>query len=273
MQQTKSSHTPTVVYLSHGGGPLPLFGDPGHVELVENLKTIAASIEKPSAIVVVSAHWETKKPTVTVAAKPLLIYDYYGFPEESYAIKYPVSGEPSLANQIASILRAKGIDADLDAERGFDHGLFVPLKIMYPEADIPCVQISLVKGLDPKQHIQIGEALADLQQEGVLIIGSGFSFHNLSAFFTPTTAESRSMNAAFEAWLIDTCTDKNIDEEQRSALLENWEQAPFARYCHPREEHLIPLHLCYGVAKRPCASVFELNIMGQKASTYLWESR
>jgi aromatic ring-opening dioxygenase catalytic subunit (LigB family) len=221
MQQTKSAHIPTVVYLSHGGGPLPLLGDPEHAELVENLKTIAASIEKPTAIVLVSAHWEAEKPTVTAGAMPTLIYDYYGFPEESYAIQYPATGEPRLANKIASLLRAKGIDADLDTERGFDHGLFVPLKIMYPEADIPCVQLSLVKGLDPKEHIQIGEALAELPQEGVLIIGSGFSFHNLSAFFTSTTAESRSMNEAFEAWLIETCTDKNIDEEQRSALLEN----------------------------------------------------
>ncbi len=272
MQKTKSSLSLTVVYLSHGGGPLPLLGDPRHVELVENLKIIAASIEKPSAIVVVSAHWETEKPTVTFGAKPTLLYDYYGFPEESYAIKYPASGEPGLAKKITSILRAKEIDADLDETRGFDHGLFVPLKIMYPEADIPCVQLSLVKGLDPKQHIQIGEALADLQQEGVLIIGSGFSFHNLSAFFTPSTAETRSMNESFEAWLIETCTDKNIDEDQRSARLENWEQAPFARYCHPREEHLLPLQVCYGAAKRPCTTLFKLNIMDKKASAYLWKS-
>ena len=270
MEDLNPPDIPTVLYLSHGGGPLPLLGDKGHMELVENLKTISTLIEKPSAIVVISAHWEENNPTVTSGENPSLIYDYSGFPKHSYEIKYPAKGDPSLASQIHSILNDKGIDAELDGQRGFDHGLFVPLKIMYPNADIPCVQLSLVSSLDPKLHIKMGEALSELKHTGLLIMGSGFSFHNMKAFFGPSTAESQHMNEAFEAWLIATCSNSNIDENERTDKLENWEQAPFARYCHPREEHLLPVHVCYGVAKHACSHVFELNILGKKASMYLW---
>ena len=181
------SANPRVLFLSHGGGPLPLLGDPAHREMVENLQIIAGRIAKPTAILVISAHWEERVATLTSGAKPALIYDYYGFPEKSYEIEYPCPGEPALADQVQRLLTEAGIEARLDAQRGFDHGLFVPLKIMYPEADIPCIQLSLVKGLDPAEHIRIGKALAGLRQEGLLVIGSGFSFHNMKAFFTPDT--------------------------------------------------------------------------------------
>ena len=249
---------------------MPLLGDQGHAELVGHLKSISTLIEKPTAIIVISAHWEEEIPCITYGERPPLIYDYYGFPKESYDIKYPAKGEPNLANGIHSRLSEKGIEARLDKQRGFDHGLFVPLKIMYPDADIPCVQLSLVSSLDPKEHIQIGAALAGIERERLLIIGSGFSFHNLKAFFAPSNPESKHMNASFEAWLVDTCSNLNIDENERMHRLENWEQAPFARYCHPREEHLLPLLVCYGVAQRACSKVFQLNILGKKASTYLW---
>ena len=270
MSQTETKIAPTVLFLSHGGGPLPLLGDEGHSELVENLKSISEIIKRPTAIIVISAHWEEKIPTLTHAEHPHLIYDYGGFPDAAYDIKYPASGNPPLASEISSLLQEKGFEAELDDKRGFDHGLFVPLKIMYPDADIPCIQLSLLNNLDPAVHLKMGEALAELTHENLLIIGSGFSFHNMRAFFTPSTDESRHMNESFEAWLIETCSDNAMDENERYDRLKYWEHAPFARYCHPREEHLLPLHVCYGIAQRAAAKVFEFNILGIKSSAYLW---
>lgn len=270
MSAIQNSNFPTTLFLSHGGGPLPLLGDEGHSEMVAGLRKISAMIRKPEAIVVISAHWEEEQPTLTSGANPPLIYDYYGFPLDSYKIQYPAKGHPLLANSIASLLRGQGVEPALDEQRGFDHGLFVPLKIMFPEADIPCVQLSLVKGLDAKQHIEIGQALVGLDNENLLIIGSGFSFHNMKAFFSPTTAETTALNESFEGWLIDTCSNPEMSESDRRHRLENWEDAPAARYCHPREEHLLPLHVCYGLANRPCKDVFEMNILRKKASAYLW---
>jgi aromatic ring-opening dioxygenase catalytic subunit (LigB family) len=260
----------SILYVSHGGGPLPLLGDESHREMVANLRQVTAQIARPAAIIVISAHWEAGKATITAGANPSLIYDYYGFPKQSYEIQYPVSGEPALARKVLALLKDKGIDAELDDQRGFDHGLFVPLKIMYPEADIPCIQLSLVDSLNPVEHIKLGEALAGLGKENVLVTGSGFSFHNLRAFFAPVTAESQLMNESFERWLIDTCSDRGLDERDRAQRLACWEDAPAARYCHPREEHLLPLHVCYGTAGRACRKAFELNILGRKASAYLW---
>lgn len=176
---------PKALFISHGGGPLPLLGHPGHNEMVTCLRQIAADLPRPAAIVVVSAHWEESVPTITAAANPPLIYDYYGFPSESYEIQYPCPGDPELANDIYRMLSVQGIEARLDASRGFDHGVFVPLKIMYPEADIPCVQLSLVRNLDPLLHIEIGAALQTLVDRNVLVIGSGFSFHSIDEFFLP----------------------------------------------------------------------------------------
>jgi 4,5-DOPA dioxygenase extradiol len=270
MDKIKKNSRPTVLYLSHGAGPMPLLGDDGHKEMIENLKSIAAKIAKPSAIILVSAHWEEVSPTITHGANPSLIYDYYGFPKQAYEIQYPASGDPNLAFMVFSRLSDKGIESILDDKRGFDHGLFVPLKIMYPQADVPCVQLSLVKGLNPGVHIKIGEALSGLEYENLLVIGSGFSFHNMKAFFAPSTTETQSMNESFEQWLIETCSNPKIDEIERTNRLVNWQNAPAARYCHPREEHLLPLHVCYGVAQRACRIFFELNILGKKASVYLW---
>jgi 4,5-DOPA dioxygenase extradiol len=262
----------SVLFLSHGGGPLPLLGDAAHKEMVDCLRTISRKIKKPRAILVVSAHWEADVATVTAAENPPLIYDYYGFPEESYDIQYPCPGEPLLAEQIYESFEAAGITSQLDQQRGFDHGLFVPLKIMYPEADIPCVQLSLINSLDPAVHIKTGQALQNLQYENLLVIGSGFSFHNMKAFFTPETTESKAMNESFEQWLVTTCSSEEIDETERSRRLTQWTAAPGARFCHPREEHLLPLHVCYGIAQTHCSDCFELRILNRKASMYLWQT-
>lgn len=263
--------TPTVLYLSHGGGPLPLLGDAGHREMVSTLNAITAQIQEPSAILVISAHWEEDKPTVTSAAFPALVYDYYGFPEESYHIQYPCAGEPTLAQHVHEALKRAGFDARQDAERGFDHGLFVPLKLMYPDADIPCIQLSLLSSLDAQQHIQLGEAMQSLREENLLVVGSGFSFHNMRAFFAEETDEIRAMNEEFDAWLNDTCLSTGLSEATRQQRLVEWDKAPHARYCHPREEHLLPLQVCYGLAQRPASKAFHCRILGKQASMFLWE--
>lgn len=258
------------LFLSHGGGPMPLLGDAGHQEMVSCLERIASTIPKPDALLVVSAHWEEQVPTITAGKTPPLIYDYYGFPEASYHIQYPCVGDPSMAGEVHALLSSAGIEARLDGTRGFDHGLFVPLKIMYPDANIPCVQLSLVGNLDPAMHIEIGRSLGVLSQNNVLVVGSGFSFHNLRAFFVPGTVESRELNHAFEAWLAETCCSADCSEQERAQRLIHWSDAPGARYCHPREEHLLPLHVCYGVAQAPCTARYGLSIMNKESSMCLW---
>lgn len=249
---------------------MPLLGDAGHREMVSCLQNIAAMIPRPEALVVVSAHWEESLPSITSGISPPLIYDYYGFPEESYSISYPCAGEPALASRIYSLLLDAGIQSTLDEQRGFDHGLFVPLKIMYPEANIPCVQLSLVNTLEPSLHIEIGRALSTLSDDNILVIGSGFSFHNMQAFFRQDTPEHVALNHSFEQWLLQLCSDSALTEADRTQKLVQWADTRGARYCHPREEHLLPLHVCYGVSQSPCTEKFELKIMNKKSSMYLW---
>lgn len=259
-----------VLFISHGGGPMPLLGDPGHREMVDRLTEMAGKLRKPSAILVVSAHWEASVPTITSGANPPLIYDYYGFPPEAYDIEYPCHGEPELARQIHRVLEKAGISAQLDDQRGFDHGLFVPLKLMYPNADIPCVQLSLVNTLDAGTHLAIGRALQALDYENLLVLGSGFSFHNMRAFFAPETPEIQARNQAFEDWLLETCSNPNIEETERAERLVHWDRAPQARFCHPREEHLLPLHVCYGLAGKPCEAHIAATILGKKSGMFYW---
>ncbi len=259
-----------ILFLSHGGGPLPLLGDPDHAQLVAFLAAVGPRLATPAAIVVVSAHWEADYPLVTSGATPPLIYDYYGFPEESYHIQYPAPGHPELASRIRQLLTEQGLPCGREPYRGFDHGLFVPLKLMFPRAQVPCVQLSLVNTLDPALHLQIGEALRPLLADNILLIGSGFSFHNLKAFFAPPTAEGSALNQAFEAWLVDTCGNREVGESTRRERLMAWQQAPGARYCHPREEHLLPLHVCCGAAGRAADETFAVQVLGKQSSAYLW---
>ena len=258
-----------VLFISHGGGPMPLLGDARHTEMISTLQNIASDIRKPDAILVISAHWE--ESVVTITSNPKLIYDYYGFPEQAYQIQYPCAGEHELADKILESFKNNNIDSKLDSERGFDHGLYVPLKIMLPDANIPCVQVSLKNNLNPAEHIQIGKALQNVDCDNLLVIGSGFSFHNMKAFFTPDTKETKLQNSEFEHWLLDTCNNQNIEEIEREQRLVKWQNAPHARYCHPREEHLLPLHVCYGFAQQPASQSFELSILNKKTSMYLWE--
>lgn len=259
-----------LLYISHGGGPMPLLGDPGHQALVDYLSGLPEKIGKPSAILVVSAHWEEAVPTITAGATPPLIYDYYGFPEESYHIAYPCPGEPGLARQVKDVLQGAGIEARLDVQRGFDHGLFVPLKLMYPAADIPCVQLSLVSSLDAEAHLAVGRALQALDYENLLVLGSGFSFHNMKAFFGRPDASADARNDAFQNWLEDTLANRQLPEAERYRRLADWQEAPHARFCHPREEHLLPLHVCYGIAGKACDYHDSVTVLGKRSKMIGW---
>jgi len=261
----------TIAFISHGGGPLPLLGDPGHQEMVEHLNYLAQIIQRPKEILVISAHWESNTFTITSGAKPDIIYDYYGFPNESYQLQYPVSGSPDLASQVHSAIKNQALPATLDADRGFDHGLWVPLTLMYPNADIPCVQLSLHESLDPKLHWQLGKALQDLNRPDRLILGSGFSFHNMKGFFEqPSTKAMQDANSSFETWLTETLLTKPLNAEEQQSRLFDWSSAPGARMSHPREEHLIPLHVCFGAAQRSADEHFAVSILNRQSSTFLW---
>lgn len=269
----ESSDKAYTIYISHGGGPLPLMNDPGHIEMTKNLQHLAKILPKPDAIVIFSAHWESDILEITSAAKPNLIYDYYGFPAETYKIQYPAQGHPALAAQVAQCFSEHQIAHQLNDERGFDHGMFIPLTIMYPEADIPCIQVSINRNLMPSDHINMGKALTTLKQQNILFIGSGFSFHNMRAFMTPPTTETRQYNLDFDQWLNDTMTDNRLNEPDREAKLNNWANAPSARYCHPREEHLLPLHVCYGIAQQPCSHAFQFQVLSHQASAFVWSPK
>jgi 4,5-DOPA dioxygenase extradiol len=269
MDKDTSATGAQIVYLSHGGGPLPLLGDPGHDAMVAFMRQLGSRLRKPDAVLVVSAHWEEPVATVQGGATPPLYYDYYGFPEETYHISYPAPGDPALAGRVTGALDRHGIAAGVDGERGFDHGAFIPLLLMYPEADVPALQLSLLRGLDPQSHLALGAALGDLRDENILVLGSGFSFHNMMAFDWRATGAPDPLNDAFQDWLIETCASELPPEERQRRLLD-WEAAPNARYAHPREEHLLPLHVCAGMAGRPGELVFDEQIVGKRSVAFLW---
>lgn len=235
-------------YIPHGGGPCFFMDwDPPDAwqRMADFLKGLAATLPRqPKAIVLVSAHWLTPDFAVTSGAQPQLIYDYYGFPDHTYQLKYPAPGAPALAGQIVETLTAAGIASTPEARRGFDHGMFIPLKLIFPQANIPVVQLSLHSSLDPVRHMEAGRALATLRDQDVLIIGSGMSFHNMRAYGNPRFAP---VSDAFDDWLSAAV---GSSAEERHRLLTNWEQAPGARQCHPprAEEHLIPLLTVAGAA-------------------------
>lgn len=237
-----------VIYLPHGGGPWPFVDLGGFFDrretdaLARYLRAIPAALpQKPRALLVVSAHWEAKVPTVMTNPHPPLLFDYYGFPEESYRVTWPAPGDPELAARVRTLLEQAGFTSAADAERGFDHGTFVPLKLSFPDADVPTIQLSLELGLDPARHVAIGRALAPLRDEGVLIVGSGMSFHNMRGFGRSASPGSQ----AFDAWLHHTAV---ADANARDVELTRWATAPGARESHPREEHLLPLMVTAGAA-------------------------
>lgn len=269
MDDKPTQNKAQIVYFSHGGGPLPILGDESHKAMVEFMNRLPNQLHKPDAILVISAHWEEREATLLGAPRPAMFYDYYGFPDEAYEITYPAPGSPDLAQKIAALLKENHVPARIDPQRGYDHGLFIPLKLMYPQADIPSLQLSLLRGLNPSAHIALGKALRGLLPENILVFGSGFSFHNLRAFFGTALGTPDPANEAFQNWLIDVCTGP-ITQSEREQRLVDWQSAPSARYCHPREEHLLPLHVCMGMAGAPAKVIFDDQIMGKRALAFSW---
>lgn len=246
---TTSTRMP-VVYLPHGGGPWPFvdlnFGDPAEYRALATYLRALKQLPPtpPRAVVMISAHWEEPNPTVMSAARPPMLYDYYGFPEASYHITWPAPGDPALAARVRELLTARGIASGASADRGFDHGTFVPMKLTWPDADIPTVQLSLKQGLDPEEHLAIGRALAPLRDDGVFILGSGMSYHNMRGFMRGG-GDVATASGAFDAWLTETV---GLDAHERDRRLARWSAAPSARQSHPREEHLLPLMVIAGAA-------------------------
>lgn len=235
-------------FISHGGGPWPWMKDllNGTYDKLETaLQAMPAQIgATPHAVLVISGHWEAREFTVMSSPQPPMLYDYSGFPPHTFAIRYPAPGAPQIAVRVQQLLAAAGFAAPLDALRGYDHGTFTPLSVIYPSAQVPVLQLSLRHGYDPREHIAVGQALAPLRNEGVLIVGSGLSYHNLREFGSAARAPS----AAFDRWLQETLVD--ADPSARIQGLIDWETAPAARRAHPREDHLLPLMVAVGAASQ-----------------------
>lgn len=232
-------------FISHGGGPWPWLP-----KMAAEFEPLAASFrampgeigETPKAVLMISGHWESDSYAVMHARRPGMVYDYTGFPPETYQITYPAPGAPELAEQVAQRIHAGGLPTRLDDSQGFDHGSFVPMALIYPEADVPLFQISLRHGYDPAEHFRLGQVLAPLRDEGVVIIGSGLSYHNLRLFGPGAKTPSE----AFDSWLNEVLA---LPATDRKAAILDWESAPHARTCHKQEDHLVPLFVALGAAE------------------------
>lgn len=262
------------LYIPHGGGPCFFMADPPGREgmwdpMAAFLRGILAALPaRPRAFLVISAHWEMPVPTVTTAAAPPLLFDYYGFPEHTYRLAWPAPGAPDLAARVRDLLAAAGQPGDGDGERGFDHGVFVPFLLIDPAASIPTVQLSLRDGLDPADHLALGRALAPLRDEGVLIVGSGLSYHNLRAFFAPDAAAVTAA-ARFDGWLGEAA---EADAGRRDRLLTDWAAAPGALACHPRAEHLLPLMVAAGAGGTGSGRrIFSDRVNGKAVSAFAFD--
>ncbi|HJW57760.1 MAG TPA: class III extradiol ring-cleavage dioxygenase [Burkholderiaceae bacterium] len=229
------------LFISHGSPMLAIEDSPARRFLL----TLGKTLPQPKAIVVASAHWETSgMPAVLVASEPETLHDFGGFPPALFAIRYPAPGAPAIAEQAAQLLERAGLAVRRSADRGLDHGAWVPLRLMYPDADIPVTQVSLLHGATPAAHAAIGNALAPLRDDGVLIIGSGSLTHNLHEFRgQPIEAPVPAWVSDFGDWMLAQLRDNRHD-----ALLDYRRQAPFAVRNHPTEEHLLPLFVAMGAA-------------------------
>jgi aromatic ring-opening dioxygenase catalytic subunit (LigB family) len=264
-----------IYFLPHGGGPLPLMGDPGHKGIIDLMRVLGDRFTRCRAVIVVTAHWEMDVVAFSGAEQPSLVFDYFGFPPETYEYVYPAPGAPELAVRAVELLSAAGIDSRIDPERGYDHGTFVPMMLIRPEADIPILQMSLLASLDPAAHVAVGKALSPLLNDETTLIGSGLSFHNLGALLrgTPMSANE---DRTFDDWLNETLLDPALGAAEREARLTAWAEAPGARFCHPREDHLLPLHVCYGAAAAAGltpTNIFRDHLMGFMTSGFYWRGR
>lgn len=256
------------LFIPHGGGPCFFMDDPTGMwtGMAEFLRGVPASLPAPPrAILVVSGHWETEGFSFTGAETPDLLYDYYGFPPHTYQLTFPAPGSPDLAARAAALLVDAGLPATIDPARGLDHGVFVPLKVAWPDANVPVIEMSVDRTLDPALHLAAGRALAPLRDEGVLIVGSGMSFHNMRAYGNPAAYPP---SAEFDRWLTDAVAATG---EARTGALIDWAKAPSARFAHPREEHLIPLMVAAGAAEGAGRAVFAEDVLSSRISGYRFD--
>jgi aromatic ring-opening dioxygenase catalytic subunit (LigB family) len=260
--------TMPTLFVNHGGGPMPLMGDAAHAPLVDYLRGAAAGLPaRPAAVLVVTAHWEARRTTVSSAARPEMIFDYGGFPPETYHYTYDAPGDAGVAAAAVELLRAAGLDAGLDEARGFDHGVFVPLMLLFPAADVPVVSLSLAASLDPVHHLAVGLALGPLREQGVLIVGSGMSYHNMRTLMAARRGNRRGFlewklhGADFDGFLRESCVAHS--GAARTRALAGWGSHPEGRAAHPREEHLLPLLVAAGAGAEDAGRVaFEGALMG-----------
>ena len=268
--KTSSDRMPTW-FIPHGGGPC-FFMDWNPPDAWDHMADFLKNLSKtlpaqPRAIIVVSAHWLESSVSVTSGSNPELIYDYYGFPKHTYELKYPAPGSPELAKEVVELLGQSHIPAKQHADRGFDHGMFIPMMLMFPEANIPVIQLSLNSNLDPQAHLALGQALESLRNQGILIIGSGMSFHNMRGYGDPRFGP---ISDEFDHWLTNAVESTPAHRQQ---LLAQWATAPAARLCHPpqQEEHLLPLMVVAGAASHESGKkVFSDRVMETTLSAFVF---
>ncbi|MCO6185847.1 class III extradiol ring-cleavage dioxygenase [Rhizobium sp. L1K21] len=263
-------------FIPHGGGPWHVMDDTrfggAWKDLEHFLKGLQGELpEKPKAILAITAHWDDPSIlTISSAEKPGMYYDYYGFPPHTYEIKYPAPGAPDVAARVKAVLEAAGIPATTDSERGFDHGTFVPLMVAFPEAEIPVVQMSIRNDLDPAFHIAFGRALAPLRDEGILVLGSGLTYHNMRRF-ADGSADHVAQAERFDDWLKQTL--ESSDMKERDTRLEHWLDNPDAQACHyPTPEHFLPIMVAAGAGGDTAGKrIFKGTVMDKPYSAFRWD--
>ncbi|CUG88855.1 aromatic ring-opening dioxygenase, LigB subunit, putative [Bodo saltans] len=262
-----------VVFLNHGGGPLPVLNDPQHKPLIAAWKTIIGSLlEKygtPKAIAVVSAHYEANQPSIGGAAAPKMLYDYGGFPAESYKLQYSAPGAPDIAKRMVESLNAAGLQGNLDAQRPYDHGVFVPLMVLFPDANIPVIPISVLNSQNGAEHIAMGRALSEFRKEGVLFLGSGSSMHNFKYFFSNGVYGTEFNNA-----LTKVLADPTLTAEGRLERMKDVRAFPGVAEAHPEGgfEHLMPLLTCVGLSQGALAvEASNVQLMGANLRDYVFQ--
>jgi aromatic ring-opening dioxygenase catalytic subunit (LigB family) len=256
-----------VYFVSHGGGPWP-WVDGMREMFAKTARGFAALPDqlpaKPKAVLMITGHWEAPEFSVSTSAHPPMDYDYSGFPPHTYQLQYPAPGSPALAQRVRELLAQAGLPSRDDPHRGFDHGTFVPMSLMYPQADVPVVLLSLKRSYDPAEHLRVGAAVAPLRDEGVLIMGSGLTYHNMSGFGRPS---STPVAESFEGYLHAAVHQK--DAAVRNQMLVQWASAPAARLAHPREDHLLPLMVAAGAAGNdPGETVIMDHVMHVAMASY-----
>ncbi|CAH2062385.1 unnamed protein product, partial [Iphiclides podalirius] len=262
------------LFVNHGGGPLPLLGDKDHEGLTVFLRDEVkkhVNLKELKAIILVTAHWEENKVTISSGNHHSLYFDYYGFPPESYKYKYDAPGNPELADRIKKSLEKSGIECRLDPKRGWDHGVFVPMMLINPEADVPIIQVSVLSNQDPEQHYNLGKALYEFRKEGIAVLGSGMSYHNMREF-RHSRSLKKVINKEFDDFLNEVCT-ANSEEKRREGLL-SWRNQPGASEAHPPHaaEHFMPLIVIAGAGgSAPGERIFNWDMSGTfRLSGFIW---